>query len=276
MKTTKSVLLSCIAALSIVANGVGASASASTVDLTNNTGVNPNQSAVILEDRLEEIKNDSSMSEEDKQRHIEKVEYFIELRDSSNLIRATYTAPHYSKTLAVPHCIQEENYYCGPATAQQTYRYYKGSNYPSQSSIAEAIGTTSSSGTDVQPLLNYLNQNAGTTYEQFWLSKNATNYEGSVRLICESIENNCPPIMWISVSSDWGGTRDLGISGDTSKWPYTVGGHLLNASGYSKNGDVYQMTDPWIGKGVYTTNPNGGKFWVDNYTTYEVTKVASV
>lgn len=273
MKTAKSVLLSCIAALSIVANGVGASASA--VDLTNNTGVNPNQSVVILEDRLEEIKNDNNMSEEDKQRHIEKVEYLIELRDSSNLTRATYTPPRYSKTLNVTYCEQENKYYCGPATAQQTYRYYKGTNYPSQSSIANAIGTTSA-GTDVQPILNYLNKNLGTTYEQFWLSSNATNYEGSVKLICESIENNCPPIVWVSVSSDWGGTRDLGINGDTAKWPYTVSGHYLNVSGYGKNGEVYEMTDPWLGWVYKPANNHKGKFWVDNYTTYKVTNVASV
>lgn len=274
MKATKSVLLSCIAALSIVANGAGASASASTFDLTNNTGVNPNQTAIILEDRLEEIKNDNRMSEEDKQRHIEKVEYFIELRDSSNLTRATYTPPRYSKTLSVPYCMQVKNNYCGPATVQQTCKYYGKANVDTQSSIAEAIGTTSS-GTDVQPILNYVNGMLGTTYEQFWLSANATNYEGSKRLICESIENNCPPIMWVSVSSEYGGNRDLGINGDTLKWPYTVGGHYLNASGYSQNGKVYQMTDPWIGKGVYETNPNGGKFWVDDHTTYMVTNVVS-
>lgn len=258
----------------VMALSITTAASASTVDWANNTGVNPNQPAVILEDRLEEIKNDNSMSEEDKQRHIEKVEYFIELRDSSNLTRASYTPPHPSKMLPVPHCMQANNYYCGPATAQQTYKYYDAANAKSQKDIADEIKTTSS-GTDVQPILEYLNGDLGTTYEQFWLSANATNREGSVRLICESIEKNCPPILWVTVSSTWGGSRELGIDGDTSKWPYTISGHYLNASGYSNNGSVYRMTDPWLGKGDYIPNPNGGMFWVDNYTTYMVTNVVS-
>ncbi len=266
--------LTAVLAATVMALSTATAASASTVDWANNTGVNPNQSAVILEDRLEEIKNDNSMSEEDKQRHIEKVEYFIELRDSSNKTRATYTAPRKEKTLSVPYCKQEENNYCGPATVQQTCKYYGKANVDTQTDIAGEIGTTSS-GTDVQPILNYVNGKLGTTYEQFWLSANATNYEGSKRLICESIENNCPPIMWVSVSSGYGGNRNLGINGDTSKWPYTVGGHYLNASGYSNYGEVYRMTDPWLGKGVYTSNPNGGMFWVNNYTTYMVTNVVS-
>ena len=258
----------------VMALSMTTAASASTVDWANNTGVNPNQSAVILEDRLEEIKNDNSMSEEDKQRHIEKVEYFIELRDSSNLTRASYTPPRSSKMLPVPHCIQKEDYYCGPATAQQTCKYYNKALVHSQEFIADVIGTTSS-GTDVQDILDYVNGENDTTYEQFWLSANATNHEGSKRLICESIENNCPPIMWVTVSSTWGGERDLSINGDTSKWPYTIGGHYLNASGYSNYGAVYRMTDPWLGKGKYISNPNGGMFWVDNYTTYMVTNVVS-
>lgn len=270
MKTTKSVLLSCIAALSIVANSVGASAS--TVDLTNNTGVNLNQSAVILEDRLEEIKNDNSMSEEDKQKHIEKVEYMIEQRDSSNMARATYSHPKTTGSLKVPHCKQETDSYCGPATAQQTYKFYKG-KAPTQKDLADGVKYTPGVGCDVQNILDYLNDSLDTTYEQFWLAANATNEDGSVRLICESIDNQCPPIMWVSVSDEWGGTRDSGIENDTSKWPYTVGGHFLNASGYKQNGKLLEMTDPWL-TWKYTSNTTG-KFWVTRHTVYMVTNVVS-
>lgn len=237
-----------------------------------NTGVNMNQTPVILEDRLEQIKNDDSMSEEKRQKHIEKIEYMINLRDSSNKARATYTHTKYGRTLSVPFCKQDNNEYCGPATAQQTYKFYNGTA-PSQRVIATGVKYTAGVGCDVQNILDYLNNELDTAYEQFWLSSNATNQNGSIQLICESIDNGCPPIMWVSVSSTWGGNRDLSASGDTTKWPYTVGGHFLNASGYTQNGQLYQMTDPWL-TWVYTNNQTG-KFWVNNYTTYMVTNVVS-
>lgn len=231
-----------------------------------------NQTPVILEDRLEQIKNDSSMSEAEKQKHIEKIEYMIALRDSSNKARSTYTHPKSYKALWVPFCEQDNDEYCGPATAQQTYKFYNGSA-PSQDIIATGVRYREGIGCDVQDILDYLNTELDTVYEQFWLSSNATNHNGSIQLICESIDNDCPPIMWVSVSADWGGNRTLGTTGDTTKWPYTVGGHYLNASAYTQNGQLYRMTDPWL-PWVYASNRTG-EFWVDNYTTYMVTNVVS-
>ena len=82
MKATfKNILLSCLAVLSISVNGISANAAEIGEDIPRcgaskntilsegpaTTGVNLKQSMVILEDRLEEIKNDANLSEEDKQ-----------------------------------------------------------------------------------------------------------------------------------------------------------------------------------------------------------------
>ena len=55
-----------------------------------------------------------------------------------------------SQNLNVPFYSQENNYYCGPATTRQTYRFFLRTdvNLPSQSQIASALGTTTTYGTD--------------------------------------------------------------------------------------------------------------------------------
>lgn len=249
--------------------------------MITNTGVNPNQSMVVLEDRLEEIKSDASLSEEDKQKHIEKIEYLIEVRDGSNSGISTYTtstykSPNSSKILDVPYCKQKFNYWCGPATVEQTYRFLSRYGAPPQESIASSLSVTADKGCDIQPMLNFLNANLSTSYEQFWLSSNATNFDGSVKLICESVNNGYPPILWVKVPYSYGiGRTDSNGNIDMTKWPYYVDGHYLNISGYSKYGETMQMTDPWLGW-VEGYQYDGGKFDVDNFTVYKVTNVVCV
>ncbi|MBD5111393.1 MAG: hypothetical protein HDT42_02485 [Ruminococcaceae bacterium] len=269
-----------MAAFSIFAGGISANAveiGDSPSEAVINTGANPNQPVVILEDRLEEIKNDDSMSEEEKQRHIEKIEYLIEVRDSNSGIStyttSTYKSPYSSKILNVPYCKQKFDYWCGPATVEQTYKFLNRNNAPPQESIASGLSVPENGGCDTQPILNYLNAGLGTSYEQFWLSSNATLFDGSVKLICESVNNGYPPILWVKVLGTPGdGRKDIN---DTTKWPYHTKGHYLNISGYSKYGETIQMTDPWLGW-VPGYEYDGGKYYVDSSVVYTVSNVVCV
>lgn len=184
MKTTiKTILLSCLATFSVLANEIGANAvgidennadnnttdSVYSSEVITNTGVNPNQPVVVLEDRLEKIKNDTSMSEEERQKHIEKIEYLIEVRDSSNsgiftYTTSTYRSPYSSKILAVPYCKQKFDYWCGPATVEQTYKFLSRYGAPPQELIASSLSVTPDKGCDLQPMLNYLNGHLDTSY----------------------------------------------------------------------------------------------------------------
>ena len=295
MKATfKNIFLSCLAVLTISVNGISANAAEIGGDIpecgaSNNTilseglattGVNLKQSMVILEDRLEEIKNDASLSEEDKQKHIEKIEYLIDVRDScgsglSTYTASEYTSPYKSKTLAVDFCSQKYNNYCGPATTEQTCKFLKGSSH-TQDTIASAYGMVpEGAGCDLQPILDYVNKQTGSSYEQFWLGKYATNFDGCTKIICESINKRIPPILWVSVSETWGLNRGQGSNQDTTKWPYTIGGHYLNASGYFDKGELMQRTDPWLDRISGYKNAEG-VFNVDNYTVYMVTNVVCV
>lgn len=300
MKTTiKTILLSCLATFSVFANGIvvnavgidGDNADNDTTDsvysseVVTNTGVNPNQPVVVLEDRLEEIKNDTSLTEEERQRHIEKIEYLIEVRDRDNgdismYTTSTYRSPYSSKILAVPYCKQKFDYWCGPATVEQTYKFLSRYGAPPQESIASSLSAAPGKGCDLQPMLNYLNGFLGTTYEQYWTGPKANDFDKCTELICEYVNKGYPPILWISVSETYGvgrGTQDYGngVRGNVKLWPYTVGGHYLNASGYTQYGETMEMTDPWLGW-VDGYKADGGKFYVDNQTVYKVTNVVSV
>lgn len=299
MKTTiKTILLSCLATFSVFANGIVVNAvgidgdnadnditdSVYSSEVVTNTGVNPNQPVVVLEDRLEEIKNDTSLTEEERQRHIEKIEYLIEVRDRDNgdilmYTTSTYKSPYSSRILSITQCSQKFNYWCGPATVEQTYKFL---NFPygapPQESIASSLSAAPGKGCDLQPMLNYLNGHLGTSYQQYWTGPKANDFDKCTELICEYVNKGYPPILWVSVSSDYGGNRGYKYSSNgenITRWPYTVGGHYLNASGYTKYGETMEMTDPWLSwvKGYETYN---GKFDVDNYTVYKVTDVVSV
>lgn len=298
MKTTiKTILLSCLATFSVFANGIGANAvgidennadnnttdSVYSSEVITNTGVNPNQPVVVLEDRLEEIKNDTSLTEEERQRHIEKIEYLIGVRDRDNgdismYTTSTYRSPYSSKILDVPFCSQIYRNYCGPATAEQTYKFLNRNDAPPQVSIASGFNMVpNGDGCSLQPILNFLNGHLGTSYQQYWLGPSATDFDGCTKLICESINKGYPPVMWVTVSRDYGVGRGTEKEGNLNikKWPYTVGGHYLNASGYTKYGEVMEMTDPWL-NWVYGYEYDGGKFEIDSETVYKVTNVVSV
>lgn len=53
-------------------------------------------------------------------------------------------------------CTQENGYYCGPATVQQTLKRINGSA-PSQSTIASGIGTTTA-GSNLASMVSYINR----------------------------------------------------------------------------------------------------------------------
>ena len=186
-----------------------------------------------------------------------------------------YTSPYKSKTLDVDFCSQKYNNYCGSATTEQTCKFLKDSS-PTQYAIASAYAMVpEGAGCDLQPILDYVNKQTGSSYEQFWLGKYATNFDGCTKIICESINKRIPPILWVSVSETWGLNHGQGSNQDTTKWPYTIGGHYLNASGYFEKGELMQMTDPWLDRISGYENAKD-VFNVDNYTVYMVTNVVCV
>ncbi|MDE7398927.1 MAG: C39 family peptidase [Oscillospiraceae bacterium] len=286
MTKIKRIMAGYVAAFSIFVGGISANAveiGDSPSEVVTNTGANPNQSVVVLEDRLEEIKNDSSLSEEDRQKHIEKIEYLIEVRDSnsgvSTYTTSTYKSPYSSKILSVPHCTQKYKNYCGPATIEQTYKFLNHNDAPPQVSIGSDFNMVpNGAGCDVQPILNYLNGHLGTSYQQFWLGSNGTSFDGCTKLICESVNKGYPPVLWVTIPNDYGISRGYKYDSkgeDITKWPYIVRGHYLNASGYTKYGETMEMTDPWL-SWVDDYETYGGKFDVDNFTVYKVTNVVNV
>ena len=144
-----------------------------------------------------------------------------------------------SQNLNVPFYSQENNYYCGPATTRQTYRFFLRTyvNLPSQSQIASALGTTTD-GTDTNRIATYLNNAFGLGYQVLWYWDNST----LPTLVTNNIGTGAPIILHVSISNANAGRNGIN---DTSKWPYTTSGHYMNLNGYTDSGRVCNVTDPY-------------------------------
>lgn len=192
-----------------------------------------------------EMLEDPDFSEEECQEFYDR--FFT---DSMGRARITF------KILAVPYCKQETNYYCGPATAQQTVRFFTNSIEESQDDIWKSVGVeySGTKGTSGDLLKNYVNSKQSThTYALTYPS----SASGMSQDIYSDINSDVPVILWVKVQK--GGN-----------WLYsTSGGHFMNASGINTGGSLIEVTDPYIG---WVDELNfSGKYWITADEAYSAT-----
>lgn len=127
---------------------------------------------------------------------------------------------------------QENNYYCGPATAKMVLNYVVSKNY-SQSSLARDMNTTSSNGTYVYELCDRLNQDINNNQYQYvgtWESNFSNSLVYSINqdrpVPCQVRASSLP-----EYGSGWGGHWVL------------VTGYQWGSSGSSSASNVY-YNDP--------------------------------
>lgn len=179
----------------------------------------------------------------------------------------TNVMPHIASAgVSVPYYAQETKYYCGPATVRQTYsslnKTINGSSYaPSQSTIAQAIGTTSD-GSDQNRMNSYLNNIfPSKAYATYWKNGAYTSDSGLLNHIVTDVSQNKPTIAHVIINS----------TGGTANWNYTTSRHYLNYNGYtlgiSAGIDLIDVTDPNAAGHGYAT----GKYSIEKSNAYAVT-----
>ncbi|OLS02459.1 C39 family peptidase [Tissierella creatinophila] len=148
------------------------------------------------------------------------------------------------RTLSVPVFKQENGYYCGPATVKQVRHFIKGSSH-SQSYYAGEL-KTSTSGTDMTVLSNYLKNNVKSNY----IYASIGSYDSWMSKVNYGMRNSMPAVLDINTKN-------------VSAFPYESIGHFVNTSGYdTKNGP---------GVKVRITDPNGpglGNRWYNARDVY--------
>ncbi len=152
------------------------------------------------------------------------------------------------KILDVPFCEQQKNYYCGPACVQQVAKYY-GYN-PTQSAIAESIGTETYGSTYAYDIVDYCNDNFPYSWDYYSKDDDFNSPSSMLGEIGYSLDCDKPVI------------ANLGKL-TTSNWLYNSGGHYVVCRGYvddtTTNGHVAYIVDPWkkghgISNGRYTVS----------------------
>lgn len=164
-----------------------------------------------------------------------------------------------SCTNYVPFYPQKNDYYCGPASIQQTLGHYYYTPMPPQDTIYEETGHS-----EWGDMIAYLNQKLnpseepGYIYYQEWWNHSSKNMQTTITSIAGA---GTPIIAHISV-----GQAGRTSYTDTRHWPYTTDGHYLSISGYYNNGSQIQVTDPFIMRtsvGKSDSRYNGGKYQID-------------
>lgn len=208
----------------------------------------PNATEYISpEEQLSRYLERQGLTAEQREEAIEKYNLGQSLANGNNLARAAHAS---SKVLSVPWFSQENGYYCGPATVRQTV-YYLNDMADSQTIIANALGTTSTSGTDTNKMCEYLNDNTDYTYSVLWWWADADAFSD---MVIADTDANQPIIGHISMSS----------KGD---WPYATSGHYINYNGYSDSGETFHVTDPYADRYGITD----GKYTISNDEAERVT-----
>lgn len=139
--------------------------------------------------------------------------------------------------LSVPICKQINGYYCGPATVQQTIKFYKGSA-PEQTTLAAQLGTTTA-GTDMTKISGVLNANLG--YNQYSMITIGTESDWTNK-ITYALSINKPVVI------------DINTSSYAEAWSYSTTGRFLNVSGYNRSvsPNRVKVTDPyWVNLGAH-------------------------
>ncbi len=210
----------------------------------------PNDDPQTAWEQYQEMLQDESFSDEECQEFYERV-----INKQQGKQRTAITM----KVLTVPYFKQDNEYYCGPATAKQTITYFNGTA-ESQSEIWPQIkyidpNNEDSQATDGDKLRIYVNDKQDEHIYGLVYPSDATDMATD---IFNDLNSGAPMILWVKVTA--GGN-----------WKYnTVGGHFLNASGINTGGTLVQVTDPYI---EYANLPNysTGKYWVTIEEAYSAT-----
>ena len=154
--------------------------------------------------------------------------------------------------LAVRHFPQLTDFWCGPATAQQTTNFFNPSLAFTQRYIADRMGTTAA-GSDMAQITRFVNQNiAGHHY----IYRRVTNASIIFNNLISALNWNVPPVIRIETPAN-------------INWPYRItSGHFVNVTGVQLDpwgGAVsFRITDPWCSSpaGRWQTPNRNGMFWV--------------
>ena len=193
-------------------------------------------------------RNDKSLKE--KQNAIEHFKK-LEALQNGTFVNTKNTRSTYGY-LSVNVYRQEEPYYCGPATLKQTEDFFNNSS-SSQSTIANIVGTTTD-GTELSEMKEYLNDNTTNAYADLWWY---ANQDAFIDTIISSIDSDVPPVLHMSSSSS-----DVGYN----KWLYTTSGHYMNIRGYTSSGDRIAVADPY---GYEGGGIESGKYYVSDDVLYD-------
>ena len=153
------------------------------------------------------------------------------MKEVESFIKSLEASPAKGLTqniLAVPLFVQENSYYCGPASVKQIVHFFKGSS-SSQATYASLLGTTSA-GTDMTKIAPVLQSKAGRGY----IMSDIVNQTTWSNRIVTNIATTKWPVM-------------LDIKTNGLQWAYATDGHFLDICAIMRDGStlthVY-FTDP--------------------------------
>ena len=195
------------------------------------------------EEQYQEMLNNPNVSDEECQ------EFWNKMFGNAST-RASITM----KVLGVPYCQQEEDYYCGPATAKQTITYLAGSA-ESQDEIWRHVKADGLNATEGDFLKNYVNSKQDVN---IYGLTSPSSVSGMSQDVFYNLNRGVPVILWIKIQNTGG------------NWLYTTDGHFLNASGINTGGSLIEVTDPYIGW-VSGHNYISGKYWITAQEAYDAT-----
>ena len=187
--------------------------------------------------------------------------YEEKLKEYDAIINGTFELPSSMSrgihAVGMSFYEQEKNYYCGPASVQQMYAYFKGtSNLPTQTQLAskDEGNTENPVGSKVKTLntdyydkysleketahffaLHYCKNFFDQAYLEAWRYGAYTNSTQLYELIGTSIERDNPVLGHITGAT-------------TSNWRYSTSGHYLVYRGYTDGdvlGEKIYILDPW-------------------------------
>ena len=207
-------------------------------EVTGPTGgmVPPTEVILTNEERVEEIKNDPSLTEDEKEEMIFKI--------TSDVATYAFSPKH----LGIKYFKQKYNYYCGPATVYQTL-YYLNKTSPSQDTIASALGTTTD-GTDGSKIPTYLNKQQDEVAYTIVSINNASTFRSKID---SAMNNDYPVVLRVKFSSD-------------SAFGYNTAGHFLNLGGQTAGATQYEMVDPYYG---YSSGPSSSAYSLPSEDVYQ-------
>lgn len=239
-------------------------------------GVSNDQTPISLEQQMEDVLNDTTMDYEKKQLMIEKLDHLMSIQ--SGEYENTRASIPLSLTLTVQFHRQQNDYYCGPATVQQTFEYLYFMKYgryysPTQSYIAEKIKTTEKYGTSRSEMIDYLNSSTlNCSYIEVCVWNDSQNtYD---QYVSDSIAKKIPVMLHINVPT---AQAKRSSPQDKTKWLFNTKGHYLNISGYNftnNSGKYYEMTDPYADR--FGSEYASGKYDVNNDVVMLCTKALMI